>query len=65
MGKKTVGPKKDEGASGHIEINLDSEEKADVLDLFMKSYKCVSNEELRKRLKTDDDEEEQSAEPFL
>ena len=65
MGKKTNNPKhEEEGSKGHIEVELDSEEKVEALEAFMTSYKAVSNEELRKRLKLDDDDEE-SAPPFL
>lgn len=64
MGKKTNEHKNGEDEDErHIEVLLDSEEKADVLSAFMKSVKCISNEELRKRLKSEEDEEE-SAPPF-
>ncbi|MGB0522848.1 MAG: hypothetical protein ACPGJS_07800 [Flammeovirgaceae bacterium] len=64
MGKKVKDTEKvEDDGKAHIEVDLDSEEKADALAAFMKSYKCISNEELRKRLKTDEDDEE-SAPPF-
>lgn len=66
MGKEKNDSKneKEAGLKGHIEIELDSDEKVEVLEAFMSSYKAISNEELRKRLKLEDDEEE-SAPPFL
>jgi len=55
--------KKEKGKSFQIEIDIDCEEKAEVLEAFLGSVNCVSNEELRKRLQTDEDKEA-SSEPF-
>ena len=60
--KEEIEPEQ-EKISAQIEVIIDSEEKAELLEEFFTTYKHVSNEELRKRLQLDDDEEERAA-PF-
>lgn len=63
MGKKEEINEKETEGHVQLEVNIDSEEKAELLEEFFSSYQFVSNEELRKRLQLEDDDEPR-AEPF-